>query len=222
MGEAAPRAGTWRLHPPRLAHVDPHVVVAIKPAGQLCVPGRAADPRDCLYAQVHDVHEDALVVHRLDMATSGLLMFARGAPAQRALGTAFAQQRIEKRYVAVGDGCVADDDGVIDLPLAADWPNRPKQRVSTADGKPSLTSYRVLSRDPARGTSRLELRPRTGRSHQLRVHLMAIGHPILGDRLYAPDPVVARAPRLLLHASRLTFEHPATHGCMELADEPPF
>ncbi len=165
---------------------------------------------------------DALVVHRLDMSTSGLMLFARGAAAQRVLSAAFAARAVHKRYVAVAHGRVGAAKGEIDLPLLADWPNRPKQKVDRAAGKPSLTRWRVLACDAARDATRLELEPVTGRAHQLRVHLLAIGHPILGDALYAPPQVLAQADRLLLHASSLRFAHPVSGAQIALESTPPF
>ena len=196
--------------PLHIVHVDAHLVVADKPAGLLCVPGRGPDKADCLAARVTARWPDAQVVHRLDMATSGLVVMGRGAAAQRALSMAFAQRRIDKQYTAVVGGLVADDSGEIDLPLSADWPNRPRQQIDLAHGKPSLTRWWVLARDVAANTTRLQLAPVTGRSHQLRLHLAAIGHAILGDVWYAPPALAAAAPRLLLHASRLGFDAPAS------------
>jgi tRNA pseudouridine32 synthase/23S rRNA pseudouridine746 synthase len=198
-----------------LVHADAWLLAADKPAGLLAVPGRGADKADCLWARVQARHPDALVVHRLDMATSGLLLFALGAEVQRTLHRAFEQRRVDKRYEAVVAGLVAGDEGQIDLPLIADWPNRPRQVVDAAAGKPSLTRWRVLARDEAQQRTRLELQPVTGRSHQLRVHLSAIGHPILGDDLYAPPDVAQAVPRLLLHARDLRLAHP--QGGAELA-----
>ena len=152
------------------------------------------------------------------MATSGLLLMARGAAMQRALSIAFAHRRVMKRYVAVVHGRMAADEGEIDLPLGADWPNRPRQRVDLLDGKASLTRYRVLSRDAATDTSRVELEPVTGRSHQLRVHLLATGHPIVGDVLYG----AAEAPRLMLHASELSLAHPVSGESLRWRSEVPF
>ena len=171
------------------------------------MPGRGADKQDCAAARVQARFPDARTVHRLDMATSGLLLMARGDAALRAIGSAFAERAVGKRYIAIVDGLPQPAAGSIDFPLAADWPNRPRQRVDQGRGKPSLTRYRVLSHDAARGQSRLELEPLTGRSHQLRVHLLAIGHPIVGDALYAPPEVAARSPRLLLHATALRLAH---------------
>ena len=199
--------GMSALPPPfTLVFADAALVVADKPAGQLCVPGRGPDKADCLAARVAALWPDALVVHRLDMATSGLVVFGRGPTMQRALSMAFAARRVHKQYEAVVAGQVADAQGEIDLPLAADWPQRPCQKVDALAGKPSLTRWQVLQRDPALGTTRLRLCPLTGRSHQLRVHLAAIGHPILGDALYAGPAWAGAAARLLLHACRLEVE----------------
>jgi tRNA pseudouridine32 synthase/23S rRNA pseudouridine746 synthase len=201
-------------------HCDDALVAVDKPAGMLSVPGRGADKQDCASARVAEHWPDALIVHRLDMATSGLLVFARGAPAQRRLSMAFAGREVHKRYEAVVQGLVHDDGGEIDLPLIADWPNRPLQKVD-AHGKPSLTRFSVLSRDEALQRTRLALEPVTGRSHQLRVHLQAIGHPIVGDDLY--DPARADASqRLLLHACELRLLHPVSGEAMTLRSAVPF
>ena len=205
-----------------LSFVDPECLVAVKPSGLLSVPGRGAERQDCLAARVQAVFADARIVHRLDMATSGLMLFARGAAAQRILGMAFAARTVHKRYVALVHRRVEAIEGEIDLPLIADWPNRPKQRVDPALGKPSLTRYRVLDFDPAHDATRLELEPVTGRAHQLRVHLLAIGHPILGDALYAPPDVLAKARRLLLHATSLRFNHPGSGRSVAFESTPPF
>ena len=203
-------------------HVDAACIVVVKPAGLPAVPGRGEHLQDCMAARVQAQFADALVVHRLDMATSGLMLFARGAFAQRTLSRAFEKRVVHKRYVAVVHGCIEPPDGEIDLPLRADWPNRPRQMVDTVHGKPSLTRYRVLAHDPLANTSRVMLEPVTGRTHQLRVHLLAIGHPILGDALYAPVAVQALAGRLLLHAESLTFVHPVNGQTLCVSSEPPF
>ncbi|MBC7732130.1 MAG: RNA pseudouridine synthase [Bacteriovorax sp.] len=203
-------------------HIDATCLVVDKPAGLLSVPGRGTHLQDCLSARVQAIYADALVVHRLDMATSGLMLFARGAAAQRSLSRAFAQREVHKRYVAVVHGRMAQDQGEIDLPLMADWPNRPMQKVDTDHGKPSLTRYRVLAFDAATHTTRVLLEPVTGRAHQLRVHLLAIGHPMLGDALYAPPPVLAMANRLLLHAESIAFRHPTNGSMIELTCGVPF
>ena len=206
-------AGMSALPPPfTLVYADAAVVVADKPAGLLCVPGRGADKADCLASRVAARWPDALVVHRLDMATSGLVVFGRSPVLQRVLSMAFAARRVHKQYEAVVAGLLADAQGEIDLPLAADWPQRPRQQVDRLAGKPSLTRWQVLQRDTVLGTTRLHLCPLTGRSHQLRVHLAAIGHPILGDALYAGAAWADAAPRLLLHACGLAIDALPGHG----------
>jgi tRNA pseudouridine32 synthase/23S rRNA pseudouridine746 synthase len=231
-----------------LVHLDESLLVADKPAGLLAVPGRGADKQDCLSARIQKEFPEALVVHRLDMATSGLVLFARGAEMQRALSRLFEQRRVAKRYVAVVAGRMAQEAGEVDLPLICDWPNRPRQKVDHELGKPSLTRYRVLGYgktaraelvearstnshlpfDKLRAnglpetfgcTTRVELEPVTGRSHQLRVHMASLGHPILGDALYGD---AASAPRLLLHARALSFVHPRSGKPVSLTSEAPF
>lgn len=194
-----------------LVHADDHLLVFDKPAGLLAVPGRGPENQDCLSARAQAVYPDALIVHRLDMSTSGLMVLARSKETHRWLSILFEQRQVEKRYTAVVDGALAESTGEINLPLLTDWPNRPLQKVDFVSGKPSLTRYRVLGHDPANNTSRLELQPQTGRTHQLRVHLLALGHAILGDALYAGAAIQAKADRLLLHADWLAFDHPE-HG----------
>ena len=201
-------------------HVDDDCLVVDKPSGLLSVPGRGAHLQDCLATRVQAEFGDALVVHRLDMATSGLMLFARGINAQRQLSRAFAQREVHKRYVAVVHGRIDAEQGEIDLPLIADWPNRPLQKVDREHGKPSLTRWRVI--DAQADRTRLELEPVTGRAHQLRVHLLAIGHPILGDALYAPPEVRAASDRLLLHAAQLRFAHPVSGEEMTFESAVPF
>ena len=203
-------------------HDDAACIVVVKPAGLLSVPGRGEHLQDCVSSRVRSLFGDTLVVHRLDMATSGLMLLARGAAAQRTLSIAFAAREVHKRYVAVAAGRIEQDSGEIDLPLMADWPNRPKQKADREHGKPSLTHYRVLARDESAGTTRVELEPVTGRAHQLRVHLLSLGHPILGDALYAPPEVQARAERLMLHASALRFAHPVSGAPMAFESAAPF
>ena len=205
-----------------VVHFGTGCIVVDKPSGVLSVPGRGTHLQDCMAARLQAHWPDARVVHRLDMATSGLLMFARGAQAQRRLSDAFAQREVHKRYIAVVHGLVARDGGEIDLPLITDWPNRPRQKVDASHGKPSITRWQVLSRDDAQHTTRLALTPLTGRSHQLRVHLLALGHPILGDALYAPSEVQARAPRLLLHAQALGFVCPLSGETLHIESAAPF
>jgi tRNA pseudouridine32 synthase/23S rRNA pseudouridine746 synthase len=196
-----------------LVYADDAILVLDKPSGLLSVPGRGTDKQDCLSARVQAQYADALVVHRLDMATSGLIVMARGAPVQRALSEAFANRLVAKRYGAVVQGEVlapTDSWRVIDLPIGVDWPNRPLRVIDLVNGKPSITRLQLSHFDAQRQVSHVTLEPLTGRTHQLRLHLQAIGHPILGDALYAPAEVAAMSPRLLLHASELGFAHPLT------------
>jgi tRNA pseudouridine32 synthase/23S rRNA pseudouridine746 synthase len=220
-------------HPPlpdglRLLHADDSLLALDKPAGLLAVPGRGADKADCLARRVQALYPDALVVHRLDQATSGLMLFARGLAMQRRLSRAFEQREIHKRYLGVAAsrlGTAAGDGGRIDLPLMPDWPNRPLQKVDHEHGRPALTHWQVLAHGSATNglpVTRLALHPVTGRSHQLRLHLAAIGHPLLGDALYAPPDVQAAAPRLLLHAEHLALAHPASGAPLVLQADAPF
>jgi tRNA pseudouridine32 synthase / 23S rRNA pseudouridine746 synthase len=208
-------------------HIDASLVVLNKPAGLLSVPGRGADKQDCLSARVQRRYADALVVHRLDMATSGLMLMARGAQVQRVVSRAFATRLVHKRYIAVVDGHLHAPDadwGVIDLPIALDWPRRPL-RIIDASGQASVTRWRVLGpQTGAQGQpqTRLELEPVTGRSHQLRVHLQAIGHAIAGDALYASPEIQARSHRLLLHASELALQHPLNGAALQFSRPPDF
>jgi tRNA pseudouridine32 synthase/23S rRNA pseudouridine746 synthase len=208
-------------------HADAALLVLDKPAGLLSVPGRGADKQDCLSARVQRQVADALIVHRLDMATSGLLLMARGPEMQRRLSETFARRQVHKRYVAVVAGHLAPpagDWGVIDLPILADWPRRPLHIVDPA-GRPSLTRWRVLAHAQhadGQPVTRLELEPVTGRSHQLRVHLQALGHPILGDALYASAELQAASDRLLLHACELALTHPASGEPLRWHSPPPF
>lgn len=190
----------------RVLHADDALVVVDKPAGVLSVPGLGAGLHDNLTTVVQALFADVRVVHRLDQATSGLMLFARGAAMQRALSMAFEARRVHKAYVAVVMGRVDGDEGEIDARLMPDWPNRPRQIVDAQRGKPALTRWRVIERGI--DTTRMQLHPVTGRTHQLRVHLQSIGHPIVGDALYAPAPW--QGARLLLHATELQLAHPLT------------
>jgi tRNA pseudouridine32 synthase/23S rRNA pseudouridine746 synthase len=202
----------------RLVYCDQSILVMDKPSGLLSVPGKGLDKQDCLSARAQREYADAMVVHRLDMATSGLIVMARGALVQRTLSEAFANRMVTKHYEAVVRGNVAvPHDGwrVIDLPIGVDWPNRPRRVIDQLSGKASLTRLQINHFDARRQVSHVTLEPLTGRTHQLRVHLQAIGNPILGDTLYAPRDVAAMAPRLLLHASGLGFIHPVTGLTMQ-------
>lgn len=207
----------------RIVHEDAALVVLDKPAGLLAVPGRGPDKSDCLSARAQARWPDARIVHRLDQATSGLMLLARGAGMQRALSSAFAERRVQRDYQALVHGRL-DADGpdwqLIDLPLRPDWPNRPRSRVDLEHGKPSRTRWRPLGWDRVRAATRVALQPITGRSHQLRLHLAALGHPIVGDALYGPAGDAA--PRLMLHACALALAHPVTGKVLHLESAVPF
>ena len=203
---------------------DDALLVLNKPAGLLCVPGRGPDKQDCLSTRVVAQFADALVVHRLDMATSGLVLLARGKANQRLLSQAFESRRVKKRYIALVDGSMTsppEEWQTIELPLLADWPNRPLQKVDHAKGKPSSTRWRVADSAVLQSAAKawgpinlttphtcLEVEPVTGRTHQIRLHMASLGHPILGDALYASNSVSTATPRLMLHAQSLEFTHP--------------
>lgn len=192
-----------------------------KPAGLLSVPGRGEGFDDCLIARVQRHYPDALIVHRLDMATSGILLLARGPHWQRELSKVFAGRMVQKTYEAVVEGAL-QGEGEVALPLICDWPNRPRQKVDHELGKPALTYYRAMGYDAAANLSRVALTPHTGRSHQLRVHMQALGHPIAGDPLYASPFGLAAASRLLLHACGLQLRHPASGEPLQIVSPPPF
>ena len=208
---------------------DDDLLVLAKPPGLLCVPGRGPDKQDCLSGRALQRWPDALVVHRLDQVTSGLVVMARSLASQRLLSEAFAQRRVHKRYVAVVAGRPAAQQAgawqSIDLPIAADWERRPLRIIDALQGKPSQTLWRALpDADPGPGPTitRVQLQPVTGRTHQLRVHMAALGHPILGDALYADAAVQALSPRLLLHAHQLELAHPVSGACLRFESALPF
>jgi len=211
-----------------ILHVDDVLIVAEKPAGLLAVPGRGPDKQDCLSARAQTTYPDALVVHRLDMATSGIVVMGRGLEAQRRLSAAFEKRRVHKRYMAVVAGELVNQQpgngwNTINLPLILDWLARPRSIVHHELGKPSITHWRIAGEPaPGPGMTRLELEPVTGRSHQLRVHLQAIGFPIVGDPLYASPAQEAMASRLLLHAQALEIPHPVTDTMMRFESPCPF
>ncbi|MEM8987825.1 MAG: pseudouridine synthase [Pseudomonadota bacterium] len=197
--------------PLRVVHVDADLLVADKPSGLLTVPGKAAEHGDCLEARVQAAYPGAAIVHRLDMDTSGLVVMARTRAAHRHLGQQFEKRRVAKTYIARVWGALSAEAGTVEAPILCDWPNRPKQMVDFARGRAALTDWRVLQREVLPGgasVSRVEMFPRTGRSHQLRVHMLSLGHPILGDNFYAHSQAFEAAPRLQLHAERLGFRHP--------------
>lgn len=211
-------------------HEDDALLVLDKPAGLLSVPGRGADKQDCLSMRVQRRWSDALVVHRLDMATSGLVVMARGLQVQRVLSQMFANRQVEKRYEAIVDGLLPLPPAlpdpcawqVIDLPIWLDWPQRPRRVIDVERGKPSQTRWMALAQQPLDNTTRVALQPLTGRSHQLRLHMLALGHPIVGDALYAPHGVANRSSRLLLHATQVRLLHPLSHQSMQVDSPTPF
>ena len=201
-----------------LHYIDDALLVAEKPAGLLSVPGRSEENQDCVVARLQALYPDALTVHRLDQVTSGLLLHARGKVMQAALSMQFEQRSVSKRYEAVLEGLLEAEAGAVDLPLIVDWPNRPKQQVDHERGKPALTRWRVLARDVQVQRTRVALEPVTGRSHQLRLHMASLGHPIVGDVLYG----ATLAQRVYLHACALAFSHPVTGAALAFESAAPF
>lgn len=188
-----------------IVHQDHELLLVDKPSGLLSVPGKGEHLADCLLSRIQAVFPDALLVHRLDRDTSGIMVFAMTPHAQRHLGLQFEKRQVKKTYVARVWGKVAEREGTVDLPLIVDWPNRPKQHVDFENGKPAITDWKVLKYEDT--ATRVRLFPQTGRSHQLRVHMLELGHAILGDPFYAEGPA-RDAPRLMLHAESLRLRHP--------------
>lgn len=205
-----------------IVHADDTFLIVNKPSGLLSVPGRGERFHDSMVSRVMLEFPQALTVHRLDMQTSGLLVLALGPLAHRELSELFQARQVHKRYVAQVDGLMSADQGEVALPLITDWPNRPRQKVDEVDGKPAFTRWQVLARDTLQSHTRVALEPVTGRSHQLRVHMMSIGHAILGDPLYASTEVRAQAGRLLLHAAELKLPHPRTGEWVHVTTPIPF
>ena len=205
--------------PLEILHDDHEIVVLNKPAGLLSVPGRGDHLADCLITRVQQVFPQALLVHRLDRDTSGVMVFALSPHAQRNLSMQFEKRSTKKTYVARVFGRMTEKSGEVDLPLIVDWPNRPRQMVDVENGKPALTLYRVLKARDAE--SRVRLTPKTGRSHQLRVHMLALGHVILGDPLYA-EGAAADHPRLMLHSEELRINHPDSGRGLSFRAKAPF
>lgn len=211
---------------PTILHQDDRIIVLDKPWGLLSVPGIGDHKRDCVAARVATEFPGARIVHRLDRDTSGVMVMARDAEAHRELSRQFHDREVEKTYIADVSGAMEKDSGTIDLPMRKDMnpANKPRHIIDFERGRAAITHWRLLAQEKGVGPlfSRLELRPVTGRSHQLRLHLQAIGHPILGDDLYAPQEVHALAPRLLLHALTLTISHPQTRQRMTFTAPCPF
>ncbi len=203
-----------------ILYIDDDLIVANKQSGLLTVPGRGEDKQDCLIHRVQTQFPTATIVHRLDMQTSGIVVIALNKKAQSNLGRSFQEREVHKNYLAWVSGCPEMESGCIDLPLITDWPNRPRQKVDFELGKPSITNWEIISKQNDRAL--LSLTPITGRSHQLRVHLAEIGHPILGDPLYATIEALEMAPRLLLHASTLAFPHPRSGDRISFKSDVPF
>lgn len=205
--------------PLEVIHADHEVLLVHKPSGLLSVPGKGEHLSDCLIARVQVAFPEALLVHRLDRDTSGIMVFALTAHAQRHLGLQFEKRQTKKTYVARVSGRLEPKEGTVDLPLIVDWPNRPLQKVCHDTGRAAVTDWRVV-RAKADET-RVRLFPKTGRSHQLRVHMLALGHPILGDPFYATGPA-RELPRLMLHSETLQFRHPDGGKGMRFTAKCPF
>ena len=206
-------------HPMNILYEDSDVLAVEKPAGLLSVPGKTNDLFDCLLSRVKIVFPDALLVHRLDRDTSGVMVFGMTAHAQRHLSMQFEKRLVKKVYIARVSGEVAEKSGQIDLPLTVDWPNRPLQKVCHETGRSAFTEWVRLK--VGNGESRLRLMPKTGRSHQLRVHCLSMGHPIWGDPLYAPD-TAEDYPRMMLHAEELRLNHPESSKGVKFRIKAPF
>jgi tRNA pseudouridine32 synthase/23S rRNA pseudouridine746 synthase len=205
--------------PPVILHHDHEILVVDKPSGLLSVPGRGEGKDDCLINRLRGAFPTVLLVHRLDLDTSGVMVFGLTPHAQRNLSKQFEERKTKKVYIARVAGRVAEKTGTVDLPLIVDWPNRPRQKVDHAEGRPAQTDWRVVRASD--DETRIRLMPLTGRSHQLRVHMAEIGHPILGDPLYATG-AAADFPRLMLHAESLRFKHPETGVHMTFSAKAPF
>ena len=203
-----------------IVYQDDDLLIVNKLSGLLTVPGKDPKHADCLIARINRVFPTAKIVHRLDMATSGIICLAMHKEAHRNLSIQFQDRKTAKRYIARVFGKLEQETGSVDLPLICDWPNRPKQMVDHDNGKPSLTHFKVLEHE--QNATRVELTPITGRSHQLRVHMLSLGHPILGDKLYAHPEAFAMAPRLQLHAEMLTLAHPASGETLIFEAAPEF
>tara|TARA_R110001583_G_C5531517_1_gene398552 strand:+ start:247 stop:867 length:621 start_codon:yes stop_codon:yes gene_type:complete len=203
-----------------IIYADEQIVVANKPHDLLSVPGRGPDNQDCLLLRLQPQYPTLRIVHRLDCATSGLMVLALDADSHRELSRQFHDRITQKRYIAMIAGSPQQASGSVELPLRCDWENRPKQVVDHQQGKHALTHYRVLEQRPDQ--ARVELTPITGRSHQLRVHMQSMGHPILGDRFYADAAALKQADRLLLHAQQLGFNHPLSQQPLSFEAPSPF
>jgi tRNA pseudouridine32 synthase/23S rRNA pseudouridine746 synthase len=208
------------IDPLQVLYADDDILIVNKPSGLLSVPGKAAEHSDCMLERVQAEFEGSLLVHRLDMDTSGIMVIAQNKAAQRHLSMQFEKRIPKKTYEARVNGVIADDNGTVNLPLILDWPNRPLQMVNHERGKPSVTHWKVKERET--NASRVSLKPETGRSHQLRVHMLSIGHVILGDRFYGKPRDIAAADRLQLHAHKLSIRHPTGGAWHDFMAKVPF
>lgn len=207
------------MGPLSVVHLDHELLIINKPAGLLSVPGRGPLLVDCLITRIQTEYPTALLVHRLDRDTSGVMVFALSPYAQRHLGLQFEKRQTKKTYIARVCGQVEADSGTIDLPIIVDWPNRPKQKICYETGRVAITDWKVIRR--LETETRLKLTPKTGRSHQLRIHMLALGHPILGDPFYG-TPDSQNVDRLMLHSYRLSLRHPDGGEMMEFRAKQPF
>jgi tRNA pseudouridine32 synthase/23S rRNA pseudouridine746 synthase len=207
-------------------YADDDILVVDKPSGLLSVPGKDPSLADCLAVRAAERYPGARIVHRLDKDTSGVMVLGLSKRAISGLGMQFEKRQTKKAYVARVWGEMVGDSGRVDLPLAVDWANKPRQQVDPEHGRPAQTDWLVLVREPGiaggPGITRVKLVPRTGRTHQLRVHMLALGHPILGDQFYATGDALTAAPRLQLHAEELAFAHPGDGRMLEFTVAPPF
>lgn len=203
--------------PLRVIHLDEELLLVSKPSGLLSVPGKPEAHRDCLHTRVEAAYPEALLIHRLDLETSGIMVFAMNKRAQKLINGQFERRIVQKTYIARVEGQVAKDEGLIELPLIADWPNRPMQKVCFETGKPASTDWSVMAREAS--ATRMHLKPKTGRSHQLRVHMKELGHPIIGDSFYG---TVTGGERLQLHAETLHLRHPRDGEWVAFTDPCPF
>lgn len=206
--------------PLQVLHADKDILVVVKPCGLLSVTGRGEGREDALATRAPQLFKGARIVHRLDLDTSGVMVMARTAEAHRHLGLQFERRHTDKTYIARVWGTVDADEGEVDLPLVVDWPNRPKQMICHETGRRALTHWEVIAREEK--TTLMRLKPVTGRSHQLRVHMLSLGHPIIGDPLYAEGEALAASQRLQLHAHDLTFHHPSGGERLTFVAECPF
>jgi len=205
-----------------ILYQDDALLIVDKPAELLTVPGRGVDKQDCLINRIKLDEPNARIVHRLDMSTSGIVIIAKHHQAQAAMGQLFERREIHKKYTAVVSGELKALQGEVNLPLISDWPNRPKQKIDYEVGKAAQTHYEVIKHDQKENITRITLTPITGRTHQLRVHMLALGHPILGDNLYAPDAIRDKSERLLLHACAISFIHPLDSTPVNINAAAPF